>query len=143
MTTVILEVALTAIMMIIGSATLYIIKGFDKRLDKQSVGEAELRKSVSDLETEYGRLEQRVTANEDILNVINKDIEGLEKQHADLVDKLDKNQEKVLLAIGKMELEYAKLTMQFKQADITHADIKGELARLTTHLLGERKDDNK
>jgi septal ring factor EnvC (AmiA/AmiB activator) len=141
MTTVIVEVALTAIVMIIGSATLYIIKGFDKRLDKQNDTTGRVNTAVSDLKADYSRLEQRISANEQTLVSINKDIENLEQRNKDLMDKLEKNQEKVLLAIGKMELQYAEMTMQFKQADITHADIKGDLARLTTYLLGERKEE--
>lgn len=141
MMTVIVEVALTAVVMIIGSATLYIVRGFDKRLDRQSDNNNELVKELADLKAEHGKLSQRVQDNEQSLVRINKDIESLEERNKDLMDKLEKNQEKVLLAIGKMELKYAEMTMQFKQADITHSDIKGELARLTSHLLGERKDN--
>lgn len=141
MMTVIVEVALTAVVMIIGSATLYIVRGFDKRLDRQSDNNNELGRELANLKAEHGKLAQRVHDNEQSLVRIDKDIASLEERNKDLMDKLEKNQEKVLLAIGKMELKYAEMTMQFKQADITHSDIKGELARLTSHLLGERKDN--
>lgn len=137
MLSVVIEAALGIIVIIIASAAGYIVKGFDKKLDRQSDRTGELGKELSDLRTSQGILEQRVTNNEEALSGINKDIENLEKRNQDLMDKLEKNQEKLFLAMGKMELEYGKLTMQFKQADITHADIKGDLARITAHLLGD------
>lgn len=129
MTAIILEVALTAMCTALGCATIYILKGFSKRIDTTT-------EDLYDLKAKHSALEQRVTDNEKTIHHLNSDIARLEKDNKDLLAQINENFQKLQVSIEELKLRNAELTMQFKQADITHTDIKRDISLIASHLYG-------
>lgn len=134
MTGIILEVALTAMCAIIGGGTLYILKGIEKKQET-------LSGTVNGLLKDHSALAQRVADNEHSLRSVEKDINRLEADNKALLVQINDNYQKIQISIEELKLRNAELTAQFKQADITHSDIKGDIARIAAHLYGN-KDQN-
>lgn len=140
MSEIVFEIALAGLVTALGTIILFLIKGFEKKQSSTDNNLAALQASVSKLWTDHGKLAQQVFDNEKSLTNVNRDIGKLEEDNKAILVQINDNYQKLQVSIEDLKLRHAELTVQFKHADVTHSDIKGDIARIATFLYSKNKD---
>lgn len=140
MSEIVFEIALAGLVTALGTIILFLVKSFEKKQSSTDDNLAALQASVSKLWTDHGKLAQQVFDNEKALAAVNRDISKLEEDNKAILVQINDNYQKIQVSIEELKLKHAELTVQFKQADVTHSDIKGDIARIATFLYGKNKE---